>query len=515
MKKLLSFLYSRPFIVGLALLIQLVTLVLLVLRFNRYFSSFYAIGNLMAVIAVIRIVNGQKNPAYKIAWIILILAVPIFGGLFYMMFGNNRMNKTIRQKIYRIRQQMEEEQKKDQKRREVVLDCLEKDNLMAYRQSRYIDCDGSFPPFENTQVRYFSLGEKMWESMLEQLRLAKNFIFMEYFIIEEGFMWNTIVDILKEKVAEGVEVRVLYDDLGSLFTLPYKYHEKLRSFGIKANSFNPLRPSLEPIMNNRDHRKICVIDGKVGFNGGINIADEYINRKVKHGHWKDTGLLLEGEGVWNLTQMFLAMWDASTGDHSDMKLYHPSQYMKNLSASDGFVQPFGDSPLDDTLLSENAYINMIYHATRYVHIMTPYLIIDNEVLTAMRTAARSGVDITLITPHIADKRFVHTTTRAYYKDLIEAGVKIYEYTPGFIHAKSFVSDDQYAIVGTINLDYRSLHLHFECGVWMYGSRCIEEIERDFQQTLSVSQPFTMEEVQKFSLATKLAQNLLKVIAPLM
>ena len=328
-------------------------------------------------------------------------------------------------------------------------------------------------------------------------------------------MWDPILAILRRKAAEGVDVRVIYDDLGSIFKLPDGYDKLLESYGIRACVFNPFIPVINLRMNNRDHRKICVIDGHTGFTGGINLADEYINVKELHGHWKDTAIMLRGEAVWSLTVMFLTMWDFIKGEEADFDLYRPQVYQRELPPDDGYIQPFADNPLDDEPVGENVYLNMISRAKKYVYITTPYLIPSNEMMTALCNAARSGVDVRIITPHVPDKWYVHMVSRAHYSQLVEAGVRIFEYAPGFIHAKSFVADGLYAVVGTINLDYRSLYLHFECATWMYGASCIQDIYRDFLETEAVSQEITLEQCRAVPFHTRIARNLLKMFAPLM
>ena len=338
---------------------------------------------------------------------------------------------------------------------------------------------------------------------------------MEYFIIHEGKMWNTVLDILERKVKEGVEVRMIYDDMGSLTTVPYKYNEVLNQKGIKCLIFNPFTPALNIILNNRDHRKITVIDGWVGFMGGINLADEYINEVQRFGKWKDAAIMLKGEGVWNLTMMFLQTWDFIENVHEEYDKYRPNVFHPEPFESDGFVQPYGDSPMDHETVGENVYLNLLYKAKEYVYICTPYLIVDNEMVTALSLAAKSGIDIRIITPHKEDKWYVHILTRAYYEQLIKVGIKIYEYTPGFIHSKTFVCDDEIGIVGSINMDYRSLYLHFECGTWLYKTTTVAAIKEDFLDTLKVCQQITLEECKRVKLTTRLMRSILRLFAPLM
>ena len=384
----------------------------------------------------------------------------------------------------------------------------------AANQSRYISHCAYCPPYQNTTTEYLPLGEVKFERMVEELKKAKHYIFLEYFIIQEGKMWNTILDILRQKAAEGVDVRVIYDDMGCIMILPTGYDRTLEQMGIKCRIFNPFVPILSSRFNTRDHRKICVIDGNVGFTGGINLADEYINAYEKHGHWKDTSILLKGEAVFNLTVMFLSMWDYLDGTtgKTDYSRYYPTVWDENAK---GYVQPFADNPLDDEAVGETVYLNLINKAKRYVYITTPYLILSSEMLTALTSAAKCGVDVRIITPHIPDKWYVHAVSRSHYQPLIEAGVKIYEYTPGFIHAKTFVVDDDYAVVGTINLDYRSLYLHFECAVWMYQTPSVAQVRDDFFKTQQISQEITLEECRSLSFPRRLGRSVLRVFAPLM
>ena len=357
----------------------------------------------------------------------------------------------------------------------------------------------------------------MFPVLVRELKQAKKYIFIEYFIINDGVMWQTILNILEKKAAEGVDVRLIYDGFGCLTTLPHKYYEELQKKGIKCQVFNPFRPILNIIQNNRDHRKLCIIDGWVGFTGGINLADEYINQKERFGHWKDTAVMLKGEAVWNMTVMFLHMWAVigRSEESVDYEAYFPHRYHEGEFESDGFVQPFCDTPLDEEVVGEDVYLNIINKAKKYVYICTPYLIIDNEMMTALCLAAKSGVDVRIMTPGIPDKKLVFILTQSYYRQLLEAGVKIYEYQPGFLHAKSFVSDDEIGVVGTINLDYRSLYLHFEDGVWIYRNRVIQDIKDDFIQTMEYCRQIELEFCLNRNIGLCIMQNIFRVFAPLM
>lgn len=508
MKKILRFLTQRVVLTALLILIQALLLFGIIWKLNNYFIYFYAFSVLLSLLLTLRIINNKSNPAFKIAWLIPILLFPVLGGLVYLVFGSDRTGKYIRNKMGRIEKEMQDGISKANER-----SGIEKMPPAVVNQSHYISNSAHCPPYKNTTVEYLPMGEVKFERMVQELKKAKRYIFMEYFIIQEGTMWNTILDVLEEKAKEGVDVRVIYDDMGCILTLPTGYEKTLREKGIQCQIFNPFIPILSSHFNTRDHRKICVIDGNVGFTGGINLADEYINGYEKHGHWKDTAILLKGEAVFSLTTMFLSMWDyLIKKEGEDYAAYYPDSWDENAQ---GIVQPFADNPLDDEAVGETVYLNLINKAKRYVYITTPYLILSNEMVTAMNTAAKSGVDVRIITPHVPDKWYVHAVSRSYYEMLVEAGVKIYEYTPGFVHAKTFVVDDEYAVVGTINLDYRSLYLHFECAAWMYKASCVTDVRDDFLKTQQMSQEITLEECRNISIPRRLGRSVLRVLAPLM
>lgn len=508
MKKILRFLTQRVVLTALLILIQALLLFGIIWKLNNYFIYFYAFSVLLSLLLTLRIINNKSNPAFKIAWLIPILLFPVLGGLVYLVFGSDRTGKYIRNKMGRIEKEMQDGISKANER-----SGIEKMPPDVVNQSHYISNSAHCPPYKNTTVEYLPMGEVKFERMVQELKKAKRYIFMEYFIIQEGTMWNTILDVLEEKAKEGVDVRVIYDDMGCILTLPTGYEKTLREKGIQCQIFNPFIPILSSHFNTRDHRKICVIDGNVGFTGGINLADEYINGYEKHGHWKDTAILLKGEAVFSLTTMFLSMWDyLIKKEGEDYAAYYPDSWDENAQ---GIVQPFADNPLDDEAVGETVYLNLINKAKRYVYITTPYLTLSNEMVTAMNTAAKSGVDVRIITPHVPDKWYVHAVSRSYYEMLVEAGVKIYEYTPGFVHAKTFVVDDEYAVVGTINLDYRSLYLHFECAAWMYKASCVTDVRDDFLKTQQMSQEITLEECRNISIPRRLGRSVLRVLAPLM
>lgn len=511
MKKLIRNLFSRVVLFGLAILIQLFILIIFIWKFSNYFVLFYIVCALLSLLAVLLILNGRSNPAYKIAWIVPIMIFPIFGGLFYLMFGGNKSSSKNKRKMQVIGNKVRTALSQDM----AILHQLEQEDRGAANQTRYIDRFSSCPVYTYTTTEYLTPGEMKFKRLLEELEKAERYIFIEYFIIEEGVMWNAVLDILAAKARQGVDVRVIYDDVGCILKLPFGYDRKLESMGIKCCVFNPFRPVLSVRLNNRDHRKIVVIDGHTAFTGGINLADEYINVHKRFGHWKDSSILLHGEAVGSLVVMFLSLWEWLRGVDEDYEQFKPLPQYAQKFTSDGYVQPFTDSPFDDESVGESVYMNLISKSERYVYINTPYLILDNEMTMALCLAAKRGVDIRIVTPHIADKWFVHAVTRSNYQVLIESGIRIYEYTPGFMHAKTFVVDDMFAVVGTINLDYRSLYLHFECGVWLYKTKSVLEIKEDYLQTLAVSRLITLEDCQNIKWYRSFGRSILRMFAPLM
>lgn len=505
LRRLFKILFNRISIVGILLCVQVGFFILLMLRGAGY-SQYINWGlTFISLVVVQYIVNKDDPSEFKLAWCIPILIFPIFGGLLYLI----------------IKFQSSNERVKKSKTATEPLPALEQDeDIMeeffalkpgAARQAGYaVSCAG-YPVYKGTAVKYLHIGEEFFKELLAQLEKAERFIFMEYFIIAPGRMWGAVLDLLEEKVKEGVDVRVMYDSMGSLLLLPAEYYKQLEDKGIKCVEFNKFRPAMSAIQNNRDHRKICVIDGKVAFTGGINLGDEYINEEIRCGHWKDNGVMIEGMAVKSFTHMFLEMWNSC---------YHTADNRDYLDIScsvedDGYIMPYADTPGDDERVCESVYLNLINRANTYLYITTPYFIVGEEFITALELAAKGGVDVRIITPHIWDKRFVHITTRSYYKRLIKAGVRVYEYTPGFIHAKTFICDGELATVGTANLDYRSLYLHYECGTWMYGSKCIGNIKNDILAIMEKSQEITLEECDNQPLITRCAQSLLRAFTPLM
>ena len=508
MKKAFRFIFSRPFFTGLFIVLQLCALLLVVLVLNEYFLLFYAVSLLLGVVLVLYIVSRNGNPAYKIAWIIPILALPIFGTLLFLVFGRDTLTKRERQRMDYVTEKyaaaMAEATGKASPALPPDASCI----------SRYIQSTAHAPAYPDTETKYLPLGEIMHAEMLKALESAERFIFLEYYIISPGIMWDSVHEILKRKAAAGVDVRVIYDDWGCMFRLPDDYDRVLESEGIRCCVFSRFRPELSSRFNNRNHRKICVVDGNIGFTGGINISDEYINASPRCGHWLDCGIMLRGRGVYGLTAMFLSMWDVIRGEDDDFTCFSPSEVLCSETQAPGWVQPFMDSPLDDHAVGENVYLQIISRATRYVYINSPYLIVDNEILTALCAAAQSGVDVRIVTPAICDSRIVHEITRSYYEPLIRAGVRLYEYTPGMVHAKTFVSDDRIGVVGSINLDYRSLYLHYECAVWMYETAAVSEMKAAYLDEVEKSTVITPAMCREQSRGKHLLRAVLRTLAPL-
>ena len=511
MKKSSGLLSSRlPFIV-LFLLIQIGAIWGILAFFQEKFILFYVFCLAMSLLVALYIINSDKNPAYKMAWLIPILILPVFGALLYVMFGVHWTSRRRREQKKRLGQQYRQAFAD----LPLLLPQLREENLDAALQAGYLIQSGA-PLYAGSSCRFLPRGEDVYQAMLEDLRQAQRFIFLEYFIIAEGKMWDSILEILTEKARKGVDIRLIYDDIGCMFTLKKDYPQCLQSLGIKTCVFGRFVPFVSSRFNNRDHRKICVIDGAVGYTGGVNLADEYINAYEKYGHWLDCGERLSGAAVWSLTVMFLGLWSYLCWSDEDFRRFAPPAEMwaAMQDGSRGYVVPFSDSPFDAVPVGASVYMNMITRARQYVYIATPYLVLNYEMSTALRLAAKSGVDVRIITPHIPDKKMVFAITRSYYRELVQSGVKIYEYLPGFIHSKTFVSDDQYAVVGTINLDFRSLYLHYECGVWQYGVPAVAEIKEDYLRTLEKCTLITKEKTARTPWHKRLVYTILRVFAPL-
>ncbi len=512
-RRILPHIFRDRVIVAFLIVIQIAVLILIAMS-GASFSPYIAIAlNLISFIISLVVIIRRTNDAYKLIWIYLILCFPVFGGLLYLVFSIQASMRLMAPYMKQINEKTTASTPESEMcAQKAVCDFPEKQN-----QIRYLSEHAGFPVYKNTITEYYPTGEDYYPALLEALRSAEKYIFLEYFIIGEGKMWDSILDILEEKAKAGVVVRILYDDFGCIFQLPKRYPEKLAEKGIECRAFNRFRPILTGIQNNRDHRKICSVDGRIAFTGGINLADEYINEIEKYGRWKDSAVKLTGAAAWSLTVIFLKMWMLTSPElvaNEDIVRLSPEIVDLDSSAFDGYVQPYCDSPLDTDHVGEHVYMQIINHAKKYLYIMTPYLIIDDSMLSALTLAAKSGVDVRIITPYKWDKKMVHITTRSYYGDLIEGGVRIYEYSPGFIHSKVFISDDDTASIGTANLDFRSLYLHFECGTMLYGSRAVIQAKEDFLSTLDVCKEITAEEC-KVGVFMRFVNCIMRLIAPLL
>lgn len=502
MKQSKKLLMNKILFSGLLILIQLIIVFVAFLNIHRSSRFLVYLFKLISVLVALYIINKDDASAYKITWLVLIAAVPFVGGVLYLFLGDKKPSKRLQVAFLK---QMKNQKIIENNIINEVNDPFVRGQMNYLNQQRY-------PTYYGQGIKYFSLGDDAYLPLLEALRNAKKFIFMQFFIVDEGKMLESVLNILKQKVKEGVEVRFMYDDVGSLTMLPRHYYRQLEKMGIQSVAFNPFVPILSLAMNNRDHKKIVVVDGEIGFSGGFNLADEYINQRVKYGHWKDSGLMIQGEAVNSLTKMFLESWNVAKNSEEDYSKYYVYDHQDFIK--DGYVTPYGDSPLDNENVGENVYLNMINQAYDYLYITTPYLILDDNLQTALINAAKRGVDVRIITPGIPDKKIVFRVTRSYYQTLIKHGIRIYEYTPGFIHAKNFLVDDKCATVGTINLDYRSLYLHFENGIYLYNNKILKDIKEDFLNTVEKSHEITLNEVVTGKFMGWF-EAILRVIAPLL
>ena len=461
--------------------------------------------NGLSLLIVLYLVRKDENSAYKVGWIALIGLLPLLGGALYLAFGNKRPSRRLRSKM----QAVEQAHRADRAQQPGQTAGLYDENRGV---SRYLTQYGCYPAWQNTTARYFSCGEAMYPTLLADLEKAEKSIFLEFFIVSQGKMWQGVEDILRRKAAQGVDVRLIYDDFGSLLGLPKDFVVRMERAHIRCIPFNPVVPLLSLVMNHRDHRKIVVIDGKVAYTGGINLADEYINAITRFGYWKDAGLRIEGAAVWNFTVMFLDFWNAFRPFEQDYSAFRPQ--LAVLPASDGVVQPYADSPLDEEPVAETVYLDILAQSQQYVYFYTPYLAIGEEMLDALRNAAKRGVDVRLVLPGIPDKKLVFRLSRSYYLPLLRAGVRIYEYTPGFLHAKCCVSDDRAAVVGSINMDYRSMFLHFECGVLLLQNSQVLALRDDVRRTLPQCREVQCADCRT-GLAGTVLDSVLRLLSPLM
>ncbi len=515
MKKFVRCLYkivfSRMLIIFLMVILQMLALLGSFIWLRSYYPYIWESMYILGAFLVIFIVNKDEPAEFKLSWIIPICLFPVLGALIYVFVVGNFGGIGLKTKVGRRMKETEGLLFSSDRTREAIATSPVQFKGFAH----YMENSAGFPAYHHSTAVYYPLGEDKFADLLVELKKAERFIFLEYFIIERGIMWDAVLDILKEKVKEGVEVRVMYDGMCSILLLPYRYPEQLRCYGIKAKMFAPIVPFLSTRQNNRDHRKILVIDGKVAFTGGINLADEYINKVERFGHWKDVSVKITGDAVRSFTVMYLQMWNVSEKGSEDYEKYLKGICFDKPMPADGFVIPYGETPTRSTEIGKTVYESMINGASAYIHIMTPYFIVDREFLDSMRYAARRGVEVDMILPHIPDKKMVYYIARTFYPELLEAGIRVYEYTPGFVHAKILVSDDVCATVGTINLDYRSFYHHFECGAYFYENAVVAKVEEDFQETLLKCQEVTRDYYKKIPLGQKIIGRISRLLAPLM
>ncbi len=506
-ERVYSYIPVRYIFAMLITVLEILAIIGIVAALCYFVPYFYIAAYMTSIGCVVSIVASDDNPEYKVPWILFVLIVPIAGFMIYFMFYSRKLQPKF---IKRLKQLRDMAYKYDDTKH---LDKLREEDKNAAAQAKML-CDiADTHLFTDTEQTYYPLGEDMHAAILADLAKAEKFIYMEYFIIEEGKFWGSILDKLKEKASAGVEVKLLYDDIGCMSTLPGDYYKQLGKLGITALPFSRLRGNADSEFNNRSHRKITVIDGNVGYTGGVNVADEYIGEVERFGHWKDTAIRLEGEAVWELTKLFLTDFGINSKKIPDM---NDNLYPHSDIEESGYIIPFGDGPrpIYERRVGKSVIQNMLNAATEYMYMTTPYLIIDNDLCTSIENAALRGIDVRIVVPHIPDKKLVFTMTRSFYPRLMSAGVKIYEYTPGFIHAKSYIADDKYAMIGTINLDYRSLVHHFENGVWMYGTKIIADMKADIDATLEKSMEITPA-MLKTTLLSRVIRSLVRVFAPML
>ncbi|MGN0484816.1 MAG: cardiolipin synthase [Lachnospiraceae bacterium] len=501
--------YGRTLFVISAFLVQFVVIIAGFFWLSAYGFITYLLFLVIGLSVILHLFNSKGSPDFKMVWMLPMVVFPIFGALLYVYVDIQPETRILFHRLQKLSEYTQKYVPENEKTRET----LSKEDAQMGNFAGYMQKSAHCPVYQQTTVKYYPLGDDQFPDLVEDLMNAKKFIFLEFFIVEEGYMWDTIRSVLKKKVKEGVEVRVMYDGMCVLALLPYYYPELLKEDGIKCKMFTPIKPVFSTHYNNRDHRKIAVIDGKVAYTGGTNLADEYINKKERFGHWKDTAVRLKGKAVERFTYMFLEMWNVTEQEQENYGLYKtPLEY---AAADDGYFIPYDVCPYGDERVGRSVYLDILNTAKSYVHIMTPYLILDHEMIMALTYAAKRGVDVHIIMPHIPDKKYAFYLAKTYYEELIEAGVKISEYTPGFVHAKVFVADDCKAVVGSINLDYRSLYHHFECAVFMYQNSQIPVIEHDFQNTLKSSQNITRKDCKNLPLHEKLIGKFLRMFAALM
>lgn len=511
MRKIIRFIFKRRILLALLLILQFFIFGYIInqsVTQSIFWESFFT---LLSISVALHVIWTKGKEAYKITWILQVLIFPIYGTLFYIMFNRQTKTKKFQLKLENIKHTYLPFNMRDEQTLEEGKEMYPNHGKLMH----YLDNAGDYPVYDDTDVNYYPIGEAFFEGMLKEMKRAEKYIFFEFFIVAEGIMWSKMLEIMEEKAKNGVEVRVMYDDIGSIFKLTKDMKKTLEEKGIQCRVYNPFHPIITSSQNNRDHRKILSIDGRVAFTGGVNIADEYINEIERFGHWKDNGIRLSGKGAWGLTLIFLELWHSIDEEYNLEDTQSLKPHFETPSRKvNGLVQPFGDSPTDTKNFGEHVLVKLIHSARDYVYIYTPYLILDENLETALILAAESGIDVRIVTPKQWDKYLVHVTTRSYYNELVDAGIKVYEYTPGFMHAKTMLIDGKAAVVGTINLDYRSLYLHFENAVVLYGNDALEDIREDMEETIRMSEEMTQEDLS-YSLPVRFFKSILRLFAPLM
>ena len=499
---------KRIIVTGLLLLIEIAFIALFSAYITKDHYFTFALFEFLSICCVVYLVNEKNEQSYKIAWIIFILGIPYAGWLFFLVFGGNRVFPQIKRKYLEIESGNQKLIRQDER----VTKRLEKSGLLGVKQAKYLYRESGYPVYDNTKTKFYPLGEDVFTAILQDLKRAKKYIFIEFFIIADGYMWDEIHKILLERLQNGIEIKIIFDDFGSANRQYKNFVKDLKREGFDVLVFNQIRFRSNIFLNNRNHRKIIVIDGKVAYTGGFNIADEYINRLERFGHWLDCGVRIEGDAVNSFVNAFVTMWSFTS-----RKPLPPKIYLQNEHSVDGegFVQPYFDGPFDDHGACEGIYLQMINSARKYVYITTPYLVINNNMMDALRRAALSGVDVRILTPKKWDKWYVHPVTQYHYKDLLLSGVKIYEYTPGFVHSKLFAVDDRFATVGTVNMDYRSFFFHFECGAWISNCNTVTDIKTSILENLTASEEILLKDWNNRGFIVKTKQFILHLFAPFM
>ena len=521
-KRLIKLVYGRTFIMSALIILQILFVVALVDTLNRYGPYMYMFSMAVTVISVLHIFNSDSDPSVKLSWLLFVAVGSPFGALFYVYVRSDVGHRRLKKQISRILKYTSQAQPDMPLTMKAIEDCRPERSAFAH----YMNDTCGYHPYPVTNLKYYPLGDDFLPDFLEDLSSARHFIFLEYFIVSEGQMWGKILYILSQKVKEGVEVRLMYDGTNEFTNLPHNYPAMLEKLGIACRIFDPVRPFVSTEYNYRDHRKIAVIDGKTAYTGGLNLADEYINATHPYGHWKDVAIRSYGDGVATFTRLFLESWNYQANKPMPEEnryieasaLYGLLRTAVDRIVEDGFVIPYADNPLDGERMGEQVYLDILQTASDYVYIMTPYLILDETMVNALTYAAKRGIDVRIILPHIPDKRYAFALAKTHYRELLEAGVKIYEYTPGFVHAKVFVSDDRRATVGSINLDYRSLYHHFEVGLYVDGNRVIGDILEDFQRTLDKCQQISLEDTRAGGFRNRFDRALgavFKLLAPML